>query len=312
MNESGNRTTSLANVLDNLIDDTQNISHCLLVELSDLSPGEFGFFEKTWSLLAPGRKCDVLGRLSELAEDNVGYDFGAVFKYALGDNDSTVRQKAIEGLWESEEPSLIRPLLRLLTDDSSDAVRGAAAVALGRFAVLAECRKIDADNIVRLSQPLLKIVNDSNESLPLRRRALEAVAPLSLADVTQVIWAAYRREESEARAGAIRAMGLNRDLLWLPTIIQELASDDPEIRYVAAEAAGALGEAEAAPSVIELTDDPDPEVRLAAIQALGNIGGVAARRVLGQLTQHQDQSICDAATNALAEIAFFEEPFSPH
>ena len=308
--EFSDRDTTLAKLLANLQEETEDLSRQLLANLSDLNPSELKQFEATWEGLNTKRKCATLSRLCELAEDSIEYDFGAIFRHALRDTDSTVRQSAIEGLWENEEPSLIRPLLNILAEDSSEITRESAATALGRFAVLAECHRIDADNVVRLSQPLLTIVNNQGESLPLRRRALEAVAPLSLADVTQAIWAAYRREEPEMRVGALRAMGLNRDLLWLPTIIQELASDDPEIRYVSAEAAGALGEEEAVTPLIELLDDSDPEVRLATIQALGNIGGATAKRALEYLVKHEDSSIREAATNALSEMELYTKPLS--
>jgi len=309
--ESLGRSAALAEVAAHL-QSNDRLSHTLLTCLSDLSADELGLFSATWGCLSAERKCAVLGNLRNLAEDNVGYDFDAVLKNALSDADSAVRQAAIEGLWENEEPSLIHPLLDILVHDSSDTVRESAAVALGRFAFLAECRQIDAANIPRLSQPLLTVANNPDEPLILRRRALEAAAPLSLSDVTQAIWAAYRCEEPEMRTGAIQAMGLNRDLLWLPTIIQALASDNPEIRYVAAGAAGALGEPEASPLLIELLDDPDPEVRLAAVQSLGDIGGDEAKRALKHILNHEDEYMREAAASALAEISLFDEPLLPN
>ncbi|MCL2149867.1 MAG: HEAT repeat domain-containing protein [Dehalococcoidia bacterium] len=312
MSESDHQEGTLAEILLRLRDDAQDPSYPLLSGLSDLSTGERRLFGETWGHLSTERKRIVLSRLTTLAEDNVEYDFGAVFKHALNDDDDAVRQKAIEGLWESEESSLINPLLGLFASDRSIAVREAAATALGRFAVLAECHKISAEHIARLSQSMLAAVNNPAEPLPLRCRTLEAVAPFSLATVTQAIWAAYRHDEPEMHASAIKAMGINRDLLWLPTILQEFASDRPEIRHVAAEAAGALGEAEAAGPLGELLGDADSKVRLAAAEALGNIGGAEAKRALKPALRHKDQSLRKAAIDALAEIEFFEEPFSPH
>ncbi len=304
------RSAALAEVTAHLQSDAL-ISHSLLTCLSDLSTDELGLFAAAWSRLNTERRQAILGHFRDIAEDNIGYDFSAVLKHALSDADSVVRQEAIEALWENEEPSLIRPLLNILVHDSSDAVRESAAVALGRFASLAECRQIDTANIARLSQPLLAVANNPSEPLILRRRALEAAAPLSLSDVTQAIWAAYRSEEPEMRTGAIQAMGLNRDLLWLPTIIQALASDDPEMRYVAASAAGALGEPEATPLLIELLDDPDPEVKLAAVQALGDIGGDEAKRALKRTMHHEDQFMREAAASAFAETRLFDDPLLP-
>jgi HEAT repeat protein len=106
-------------------------------------------------------------------------------------------------------------------------------------------------------------------------------------------------------------MGLNCHLLWLPTVVQELENDNPELRYEAAAAAGALGEVEAVRPLIELLADPDAEVRLAAVTALGHIGGAEAKQALRQALHHKEQSMRDAAAGALAEIEHFDEPLSP-
>jgi HEAT repeat protein len=309
--ELGAQVTLLAGILAHLQDEPRVLSRPQLTGLSDLGQDDLKLFKAGWSNLSAERKCAILSLLHELAEDNIEYDFSAVFKHALGDADNTVQQKAIEGLWENEESSLINPLIRILTEGRAEAVREAAAIALGRFTLLAECRKIEIGNVTQLSPPLLAVANDPVAPLPVRCRALEAVAPLSLADVTQAIWAAYRYEEPEMCTSAIRAMGLNRDSLWLPTIIQELASDNPEIRCAAAGAAGDLGEAEATSGLIDLLDDPDPEVRLAAVQALGAIGGIEAKQALRHLLQHEDQPLREAAANALTEIELFDAPLSP-
>jgi HEAT repeat protein len=255
------------------------------------------------------RSRDLLNRLNALAEDNVELDFTAIFKNALLDTDAEVRKEAIQGLWEDEEPSLIRPLLKILENDSSESVRQAAAFALGRFAVLAECRKISSANVERLGVPLLRLAEDPFEPMMLRRRALEAVAPLSLPEVTRAIWDAYRQDEPEMKAGAIRAMGLNCDLLWLPTILQELGNDKPEIRYEAAISAGELGEVEAVLPLIGLIEDPDPEVRMAAVQGLGAVGGPEAKKALRNVLNYKEGPVRDAASAALSQINFSSEPF---
>jgi HEAT repeat protein len=309
-NESGARGAELDELLSHLQNSNESLSNRLLNRLSDLDAPGLKLFDAAWITLRPDRKRALLICLKELAVENVEYNFGAVLKHSLSDADEVVRREAIEGLWEDEEPSLIRPLLHILETDSSAAVREAAAAALGRFTLLAEYHKLEGDFVSRLSKPLLKVVSDSAEPVPLRRQALEALAPLSLSEVTQAIWAAYREEEPEMKIGALKAMGLNCDLLWLPTVIQELGSDNPEMRCAAAGSVGALGEVEATPALIELLDDLDPEVRLAAVQALGRVGGAEAKRALRHALRLKDEPMRDAAGKALSEIEVFEEPFS--
>ena len=205
----------------------------------------------------------------------------------------------------------MRPLLRLVQQDPATEVRSAAATALGRFALLAEQQKISVENRLRISQALLAVIHNAAEQVEVRRRALEALAPLSLPDVTQAIWEAYRREEPGLRISAVYAMGRNCDMLWMPTVLKEMENDDPEMRYEAAAAAGEMGEAEAITRLVELTVDADMEVKLAAIVALGKIGGQEAKQRLRTLKTSKSQAIREAAEHAMAEIESYEEPTSP-
>jgi HEAT repeat protein len=202
-------------------------------------------------------------------------------------------------------------LLRLVQQDPAAEVRSAAATALGRFALLAEHQKISNDNRARISQSLLAVIHNQAELVDVRRRALEAIAPFSLPEVTQVIWEAYRREEHGLRISSVYAMGRNCDLLWMPTVLKEMDNDDPEMRYEAATAAGELGEAEAVPRLIEMTRDADMEVKLAAIRALGKIGGQEAKQRLRTLLTGKSQAVREAAEHAVAEIELYEEPSNP-
>lgn len=108
-----------------------------LTELSSLNSAELDFFKRSWPAIEPERRHQIMHRLVELADDNLELNFDNIFKYCLTDQDDTVRSKAIEGLWESEEPSIINPLINLLEQDSSEEVQAAAATALGKFAILA-------------------------------------------------------------------------------------------------------------------------------------------------------------------------------
>jgi HEAT repeat protein len=89
-------------------------------------------------------------------------------------------------------------------------------------------------------------------------------------------------------------------------------SDDSEMRYEAATAAGELGEAEAVSRLIELTTDTDMEVKIAAIQALGKIGGQEVKQRLQTLVSSKSQAIRDAAEQALSEIDAYAEPTDLH
>jgi HEAT repeat protein len=299
----------LGEALSQMVDVCQTPKSRELAALSDLDAAELRQFAAAWTGLSAEHKHQVLHRLMEISENNVEYNFNAVYKYVLSDPDMEVRRLAVACLWEDEEPSLVRPLLRLLAEDSAAAVREAAAMALGRFSLLAEWQKINPEYRHRLSQALLEVIADSKEDINVRRRALEAVAPISVAEVTQAIWAAYRQDDPRLKASAIYAMGKNCDLLWLPTIIKELGNEDAELRYEAVTAAGELGEMEAVPLLVELLSDEDTEVKLAAVLALGKIGGAEAKRTLRACLGNKSQAIREAAEQALSEQAPFTRPF---
>lgn len=283
-----------------------------LLDLSNLDSAEEKLFEQTWAGIKTEVRRQIIRQLVELAEDNVELNFDSIFRHCLQDSDTEVRRKAIEGLWECEDVTLISPLIELMERDSSTEVRAAAATSLGNFALLAEWRKIRSRYASRIAEALLSVVGDPAKPVEIRCRALESVAPLSLPEVTEAIKGAYYQGDAEFKSSAICAMGRNCDTAWLPILIAELSSADVTMRYEAAQACGELGEGEAVPYLAELVDDPATEVALTAIQALGRIGGGEAKKRLQQLLEEAEEIVRQAAREALAESEAEEEPFPFH
>ncbi len=281
-----------------------------LIELSNLNPEELELLQQAWAVIEPKRRRQIIYRLVDLVEDNFELNFDSIFTSCLKDQDAEVRSKAIEGLWESEEASLINPLINLLEQDSSEKVQAAAATALGKFATLAELKKLRSSHTSKICQALLTVIGDKSKPIEVRRRALEATAPLSLPQIKKAIMEAYQSHNPKLRTSAIYAMGRNCDRSWLPMLLKELASADAEIRYEAAGACSQLGEEEAIPYLIELINDADTDVRLAAIQALGKIGGSKAKECLEQCLDNPSKVIQQTAEQALHELEAEEYPFS--
>lgn len=281
-----------------------------LADLSNLSPEEVKLFEQAWAAIEPARQREIMYRLVELAEDNAKLDFDSIFRDRLNDQDAEVRSKAIEGLWESEDTSLINPLINLLEQDSSEKVQATAATALGKFVMLVELKKLRSSYKSKIEHVLLSVTNDKSRPVKVRRCALEAVAPLSLPQVKRAITEAYQSHNSKLKISAIYAMGKNCDPSWLAILLRELASADAEIRYEACEACGELGEEEAVPYLIGLVNESDTEVQLAAIQALGKIGGTEAEECLKQCLNNPNELIQQTAEQALNEPGVGEGPFS--
>jgi HEAT repeat protein len=279
-----------------------------LADLSSLNSAELKRLEQAWPTIEPKRRRQIIYRLVELAEDNFELDFDGIFKGRLKDEDAGVRSKAIEGLWENEEASLIEPLIELLEKDSSAEVQAAAATALGKFALLAELQKLRPAYKDRISQSLLAVINDKGKPVEVKRRALEAVAPLTLPQMKKAIAEAYQSGQNQFKISALFAMGKSGNPSWLPILLKELVNADAEVRYEAAGACGERGGGEAASYLCEMVNDPDIDVRLAAIQALGKIGGPEAKGCLEKCLNHTDEAIQKAAEKSLSQLEAEEDP----
>lgn len=281
-----------------------------LSDLSNLSPEDLKLFEQTWGTIELKRRWQVVNRLVDLAKDSFELDFDSIIINCLKDQDAEIRSKAIEGLWENEDTSLIIPLIDLLNEDSSEKVQSAAAAALGKFAMLAELKKLRSSHAARVCEALLAVIGDKGRSVEVRHHALESAAPLSVPQVREAILEAYESHDHKLRASAVYAMGKNCDPSWLPMLLEELSNPDVEIRYEAATACGELGEREATPRLMGLiNDDDDVEVQLAAIHALGKIGGNEAKECLEQWLNDSSETIQLAAEEALREVEIDESPF---
>jgi HEAT repeat protein len=300
----------LDEIIAGLSDPDKSLVNSILAQLSSLSSSELRLLDEAWETIEPKRRRQVMSRLVELTEDNFELDFDSIFKSRLKDADDEVRSTAIEGLWESEETSLIEPLISLLEQDRSEKVQASAATALGKFALLAELRKLRSSHKSKISRALLGAINDESKPLEVKRRALEAAAPLSLPQMKQAITEAYHSSEPSLKISALFAMGRSCNRSWLPILLKELASTDAEIRYEAAGACGELGEKEAVPYLIELVSDLDTEVQLAAIKALGKIGAPEAKGCLEQCLDNPNEIVHQAAEQALYELEGGGEPLS--
>ncbi len=292
--------------LETLVDPSVDEAKVDLVEMSDLSPSELGVFARTWFTIPVERQRSIISAMVEQAEDNPDLDFYAVFKMCLKDKDEEVQGKAIEGLWESEDRSIITSLVQILRSDRSPEVRSAAAAALGKFAYLIQEGKLlpkDAD-VVR--DNLMDTLENQDEHLEVRRRSLEAVAPFNTATIQEYVSWAYNSDDLKLKSSSIYAMGRTGETIWLPVLIKELQSSEPSVRYETANACGDLGEEDLVPHLVPLLEDDDYQVQVAGLSALGKIGGSLAKRVLIQCIKEGDAVLEEAARGALESVEFLE------
>ncbi len=301
---------SLERFLEILADPSVNVPTGDFIELSDLSPEELGWFARSWFGIPVERQRWVVSQLVELAEDNAELDFSAVFKMCLKDRDEAVLEKAMEGLWEHADRSVIPSLIQVLHSDKSPKVRAAAAAALGKFPLLVQEGKLLPKDGESIHNSLMKVLDDPDQHLDVRRRSLEAVAPFNTGDIKKYVSWAYKSDDLKLKSSSIFAMGRTGEPAWLPLLIKELQNPEPSIRYETANACGELGEEDAVPHLISLLQDDDYQVQLAGLSALGRIGGPLAKKVLLHCVKDGDASLEEAARAELQNMEFLEDPMA--
>jgi len=300
----------LEEFLETLSDSSAEAAAGEFVELSDLSPAELGLFARTWFGIDAERQRWIITTMAELAEQNPELDFSAIFKMCLKDDDETVLETAMEGLWEIEDRSIVPNLIQILHSDKNTRVRSSAAIALGKFSALVQEGKLLPKDREAIHDSLMAVLGNEQEHVDIKRRSLEAIAPFNTKDIRKLLSSAYEAEDPLLKSSSIFAMGRTGELSWLPLLIKELQNPEPSIRYETANACGELGEEDAVPHLISLLDDEDYQVQLAGINALGRIGGPLAKKVLVHCVKEGDAVLEEAARAELQNIEFLEDPMA--
>ncbi|MEE8443591.1 MAG: HEAT repeat domain-containing protein [Dehalococcoidia bacterium] len=301
---------TLEHSLQELAQSDGSPKHILLVQLSGLNDQEFEQFRSWWPSISSEHRQKLMGLLVSVAEDNVDLDFNPIFRHCLSDDNPDVRDRAVSGLWECDDRSLVTPLMTLLREDPYEHVRASAATALGKFATLAEAGKLLSRHGERIKEFLLSVLKNEQESIDVRRRVLEAVACFNTPEIRSFIDWAYDSSDSKLHISALYAMGRTCDPDWLPVLTAATEDKDPGIRYEAASACAEMGEEKAVHYLIPLIRDDDPQVQTAAVRALGAIGGPLAERALKQCLVSDDEVLQNAAEEAVQQLEAEHDPIN--
>ena len=214
----------------------------VLAELSGASDDDARRLAELWAGWPPTVLRRFLRRLAALAEENVLYEFEAVFKAALSIDDPAARAISVGGLHESFDKTVAQRLARMLNEDQAEDVRVAAAMGLARFAAMACEGKMIRRDYDRIRDALKLAIERPGETREVRRRAIEAIAAYPAEVNERYIVEAYQSGERLLQQSAVFAMGRSGMRRWVPEITTSLASDNPAIRYEAATALGLIGE----------------------------------------------------------------------
>lgn len=287
-------------LLANLADTGAPLRAALIYRLSGPLPSEMAALRAIWPTIPAERRSLLMARLAETSETSFEVDFSEVAILGLQDDDASVRQHAIEALWENEQPGVMRQFVSLLSTDPDAAVRAAAAIALGRFVLLGELEEMDQSITREAEEALLKTCQQSGNDMEVRRRALESLAYSGRKEVIPFIEQASGHEDLKMQASALFAMGRNGDARWIPKIRSALHHEEPEICFEAARAAGEIGLPQAVPRLIQFAHSKDRDVKEIAIWSLGEIGGSEAQDALYELADGEtDEGLAEAIEDAI-------------
>ncbi len=300
-------TLSLEDVLRQLTAGELGLPLNELAVFSDLNQAAAGVVRKQWPLIPVAVRRLTIETLVTAAETQLELLLAPFLRLALDDSDGVVRRLAIEGLLDDTADDLLGRLVWLLENDTDEAVRAAAAAALGPFVLAGELDELGPALAMRAEDALLAVTGDRTAPLIVKQRALESLAYSGEAGVAQLIEEAYYSPIAGFRLSALRAMGHSADIRWRRLARAELRNPDPAMRAEAANACGALEASRALPDLLRLLSDDVKQVRLNAIYALGQIGGREAGRALLALVNGDDALEALAAEDALEELAFASE-----
>jgi HEAT repeat protein len=279
--------------------------------LSGLEANTIIQLKPVWSKLTPEFRRRLLLELAETSEVNFELDYHELGLFGLQDEDGHVRSAAIELLWLDESLEFMSKLIDLSQWDEDFQVRAAAASALGRFILLGEYEEIPDREATKVQDAVINLLTNEQEELEVRRRALEAISNSSHEIVPGAILEAYEDPERMMRVSSIFAMGRSCDERWNDFVLKEMNSQDDDIRYEAARAAGELGLEEAVVALGTMATQDDREIQEAAVWSLGEIGGREALRILSALAsdveETDDDDFLEAIEDAISNATLLGE-----
>jgi len=289
-------------------DSGKPVPYGVLAELSGISSDEAARLATGWERWPIERVRELLVRLSDLIEDDARVEFEAVFKAGLYSTDGKARSLAVAGLAGCGDRSVIGRVVEILATDEFEEARVAAAMTLANLCSLARDGKLHRRDGERLSAALTGVLEKENETVNVRRRALEAVAVFPGSRVERLIEAAATGEEPLMRQSALFAMGRTSDPRWLGYVIGEMDSPEAAIRFEATLALGQIADfahpqhARHLGQLEAVLDDTDLDVQVAAVTTLQNIGGEDARALLRAAVESPEPAVAKAAREALGAL----------
>ncbi|MCT7994685.1 HEAT repeat domain-containing protein [Laspinema olomoucense] len=258
------------------------------------------------------------GVLQVLAASDV--DMIPALVECLHDSDPDLRIYAALALGERADPRAIQPLLHAL-QDSNPNVRYHAIDALGQlrspeavehlvaiaesndfflaFPALDALMRICDTAIAPRLLPLLK----NTLSWRVRREAVDSLAQQNDPAIAIELLRMLREQHRNPNVlNSVLQILVLSDVDPIPSLLECLKDDDPDLRIYTALALGERHDARAIPALIEVLNDPDTNVIYHAIEALGRLRAEDAVEPLLILAESPDFFLAFPAIDALTRI----------
>ena len=281
----------------------------LLYLFSDLLPEDQRDLAKLWPSIPLERRRNLVKDLVELNDSDFLYDFEAVGRVALDDEDVDVVCGGIDLLFTTEDKQLMPMYLRLLQDQArNELIRAAAANALGPYVYFGEMEELQEEKLHEIEEALLKAyAQDPSEHV--RRRALESLGYSSREEVPAMIRRAADHVDPKWVESAMFAIGRSADDVWEEHIMEHLEDPDHEVRLQAIHAAGGVSLNVARTPLLKLlSPKADVEFRKEAIWALSQIGGDGVLEAFNRLQAlSDDDEELSLLEEAIATLKFTNE-----
>ncbi len=297
-------------VVSALLDESKPFPPTYLHRFSDLGQHDLEELRKVWLDINPARREALLEDLEDLADSDTLVSFDDLARLAMKDPDPLVRTTAIRLLWEDQDLKLVPVFSEMMTNDPEEAVRAAAASALGLFVYLGELEEIPSNILREVEDSLLAVASGPDQPI-VRRRAIEALGYSSREEVPALIQAGFESTDPEWLASVLFAMGRSADPRWETAILQNLDHPDIPVRVEAIRAAGQLELAAARLPLLDMLDEReelDDEIFVSAIWSLSQIGGDGVRDRLEELVEEtEDEDEAEYIDLALENLSFTED-----
>ncbi len=296
-----------------LRDESQELSFGTLTKfaetLSDIAPVQLKPLLEVWDDVSLSRRHALLAHLKRELDDNLLYNFNALARPLLHDEDGITRTYAIRLLADYEREDLIPTFIDIALNDSEVETRTDTISLLGFYVHYGELDEVSDEGLKKIEEALLQIAQNAKRA-KFKQYAVEALGFSSREEVPALIEKAWQEETAMWKASALFAMGRSYDSdRWQEQVLEGLVHENEIVRLAATKSAGNLSLDLARPILLNSLREEDDEVVLrASIWSLSEIGGEDVREhLLSLLDQLEGEDEQEAfLEDALANLDFTE------